>query len=379
MPTTRTVLPPNILLSQSNIYASQGNLYVLDANSGTRQQSHSIQGMAHLTVVNDMLYLNVSRFPDCDIRALRRNDGSLLWSHKIEGRLTDAPVIVDEIVYASIIEGTVYALRTWDGTLLWRSSVDPELDFPSSPGPIAFTSPTVVNDLVYFAPAVNSPLKPFVYVLNAKDGILLWKAEIIGSISFPLVVVDGVIYISNHNGCSALDAYDGVSIWQHKKNSPIYSPCSSLVLVDEMLYMSFSEMRHDVSFSASKEMGYQRQAFLCARRTSDGSLVWQQQLGITTGANTPTSPVVIQDTIYVGTDDGFLSAYRAEDGTSLWRYKTGGMLLSSPVGKSDVVYVGANDGYVYALRASDGVLLWRTFVSVALTSVSSINIKIQER
>jgi outer membrane protein assembly factor BamB len=79
-----------------------------------------------------------------------------------------------------------------------------------------------------------------------------------------------------------------------------------------------------------------------------------------------------------GIGEGSLSAFQTSDGAPLWHYKTGGALLSSPTGANEVVYVGVNDGSVYALRASDGALLWQTFVSVAITAVSSISIHLKK-
>ena len=90
-------------------------------------------------------------------------NGTSLWSYRIEGRLCGAPVVVDGVVYASVAEGTIYALQASDGTLLWRSPIDLGPDVPSFLGPIIFAPPTVVEKTVYIAPAVNAPLNPFVY------------------------------------------------------------------------------------------------------------------------------------------------------------------------------------------------------------------------
>ncbi len=376
MPTTSTVLPPHLVLSQSMLYASQGNIYALDASSGTVRQSYSTKGLTYPTVVDDTLYLTVSCHPDYLVQALYVSDGSLRWSSQVAGRLTaDAPVIIDGVVYVSLVEGMLYALHAHNGSLLWRTPIDLGPDVPSFLGPIAFASPTVVDQVVYFAPAVNAPLTPFVYAFQAKDGTLLWKAQITGSTIFPLAVVDEVIYFSTQRGCSVLRASDGSAIWEQETRG---QTCSPPVVMNGRVYLSLSEDRHDVLSSEPGQQRHWQEAFLSALDASDGSLLWEHQFGIPTGAGHPTTPLVTPDAIYIGANDGSLYAFQAGDGVPRWHYKTGGALVSSPTEANGVVYVSANDGSVYALRSSDGTLLWQTFVSVSVTAGSSVGMHLNK-
>ena len=373
MLTTSAVLPPDIVLSPSTVYASQGSVYALEASSGTLGQRYPINGLACPTLVNDVLYMNVSHHPDSMIQALHRDDGAPLWSYRVDGRLADAPVIANGVVYTSVAEGTIYALQASDGTLLWRSTIDLGPDVPSFLGPIVFASPTVVEKVLYLAPAVNPPLQPFVYAFHTKDGTLLWRAPLDNSTTFPLTVVNGVLYLSTHSSCLALRASDGSSLWQYEINAWV---CSSPVVVDGVLCISLSTLRQAFELG---QLRHRHEAFICMLQASDGSLLWQQQLGSTTGAEYPTAPVAAHGTIYIGANDGYLYALRAGDGTLLWSYKTNATGLSSPKVAGGVLYVGANDGCVYALHAADGVLLWRTFVSASVTvSLSSVIVRHEE-
>lgn len=371
--TTRTILPPKLVLSQSVVYASQGNIYALDVGKGTVRQQYSLQGQTCLTVLEDILYLNVSCHPDYTVQALSGSDGTSLWSYKVEGRLNGSPVIVDGVVYVSVVEGTIYALQASDGKVLWHSAINPGSSDSSFLYPITFASPTVVNEVVYLASAVNPPLKPFMYAFQAKTGELLWKAQIAGSTSSSLTIIDGVIYINTHHGCFALHTIDGSCIWQHKTKAHVYS---QPIVLNGIVYTCLTELRNDRSFSTVGDIEHQLQVFLCARQTSDGSLFWRKQLGITSGVGNTTFPVIIQNAIYIGADNGVLYAFQTDDCLPLWSFKTEGNLLSPPTGAGGVVYVGANDGFVYALRAEDGVLLWKTFVSVTLSVASSLSINI---
>ena len=239
MQTRSTVLPPGIVHSQAMVYANQGDIYALEASSGTLLQSYSIQGLGHPPVVNDVLYINVSRHPDYTIQALRSSDGAPLWSYKVEGRLSGPPIIAGGVVFISITEGTIYALQASDGKLLWQYTIDLGPGIPSFLGPILFASPTIADEVVYISPAVNSPLKPFVYALQAKDGALLWKSQISDSTSFPLIFADGVIYIGTHSNFSALHASDGSPLWQHEISDQTRS---SPVVLDGIVYISLSQL-----------------------------------------------------------------------------------------------------------------------------------------
>lgn len=62
------------------------------------------------------------------------------------------------------------------------------------------------------------------------------------------------------------------------------------------------------------------------------------------------SPAVVDDTVYVGSNDGNLYAIATADGTERWRTETDDAVYSSPVVADGVVYVGSYDGTVYAVE-----------------------------
>lgn len=63
-------------------------------------------------------------------------------------------------------------------------------------------------------------------------------------------------------------------------------------------------------------------------------------------------------TVYVGSDDGYVYALDAADGTQLWTFETGSRVEASPTVVNGTVYVGSSDEYVYALDATDGTQQW---------------------
>ncbi|MCA9019928.1 MAG: PQQ-binding-like beta-propeller repeat protein, partial [Planctomycetaceae bacterium] len=71
-------------------------------------------------------------------------------------------------------------------------------------------------------------------------------------------------------------------------------------------------------------------------------------------------PVAVGDRILVGSPlDGNLSAFDANTGDVLWRYETNGPIRFAPVVVEDNVLFGSDDGYLYCLNLTDGILRWK--------------------
>ncbi len=71
------------------------------------------------------------------------------------------------------------------------------------------------------------------------------------------------------------------------------------------------------------------------------------------------SPAVADGMVYFGSNDHYLYAVKAADGTQSWRFKTGSRVSSSPAVAAGRVYFVSYDGYVYALDARSGELRWK--------------------
>ena len=71
------------------------------------------------------------------------------------------------------------------------------------------------------------------------------------------------------------------------------------------------------------------------------------------------SPAVVNNVVYVGSDNGWFFAINATDGTERWTFKeTAGDIDSSPAVVDNVIYFGNYDYGVYALNL-DGDLIWK--------------------
>jgi outer membrane protein assembly factor BamB len=77
-----------------------------------------------------------------------------------------------------------------------------------------------------------------------------------------------------------------------------------------------------------------------------------------TGSTINSSPAVVNDVVYIGSDDRKLYALNATTGKPLWIVTTGDRVYSSPAVKNGIVYVGSSDGKLYAFEAMTGKTIW---------------------
>ncbi len=91
-----------------------------------------------------------------------------------------------------------------------------------------------------------------------------------------------------------------------------------------------------------------------------------------TGGSIATSPAIVNDTVYIGSWDGYEYALDALTGVVKWKTFLGQTfakpcqpqtigITSSATVVNNVVYVGGGDAYWYALNALTGAVLWRVF------------------
>jgi outer membrane protein assembly factor BamB len=89
---------------------------------------------------------------------------------------------------------------------------------------------------------------------------------------------------------------------------------------------------------------------ILALRVADGSIAWRHDRG----SPYTTTPLVHEGLLYVLTDNGILSAYRATDGTRIYQQRVSresGAFSASPVAADGRLYLASEDGRIYVVRA----------------------------
>jgi len=100
--------------------------------------------------------------------------------------------------------------------------------------------------------------------------------------------------------------------------------------------------------------GHTAGATLTARRAASLHPVWTATLG---GAIDGT-PVVVGQTVIVGTESGTLAAFDLRNGKQAWSTGGLGKITASPAVAQGVAVIGSTNGHVYGLRVSDGRRIW---------------------
>ena len=85
-----------------------------------------------------------------------------------------------------------------------------------------------------------------------------------------------------------------------------------------------------------------------------GVVRWRTRIGAS-----ESSPMLMNDLVYVGDWLGKVYALDAETGAVRWSFKTGGAIKGGVASDGRTVYIGSYDGRVYAIDARSGRLRWR--------------------
>jgi outer membrane protein assembly factor BamB len=317
--------PPNGL----SVYVGTGDgkVYALNANDGSVRWSYQTGGAIKSSpaVSNGILYIGST---DNSLYALQTSDGSLLWSFKTGRSIEASPLVVNGLVYVSSDDTVFYALNAQTGALVWKYG-NPGLNFSQA-------TPTYANGEVYFSTTA-------VYAADALTGANVRTVGAPPSGYGDLLVVNGVLYVSNGNGIQAFDVSTGTLLYT--QNS-IFAPSSSPVVVNGILYI-----------------GDGTPSYVDALDAATGSILWRTH----TGSVIQSKPVIANGILYIGSDDRYVYALKASDGTFLWRSQTGGFLLSYPTVVNGILYIGCEDGGVYAFNTADGSLVWRALTPGLIT------------
>lgn len=91
----------------------------------------------------------------------------------------------------------------------------------------------------------------------------------------------------------------------------------------------------------------------------DGTYLW----GFGTGGRIRSSPLVVGDDVYVGSDDHRLYKIDLRSGAMIWEYATAGAVRGAPVLAGGLVCVTSADGSLHAIDADTGLGAWTSAIA----------------
>ncbi|HLD43749.1 MAG TPA: PQQ-binding-like beta-propeller repeat protein [Candidatus Nanoarchaeia archaeon] len=244
-------------------------------------------------------------------------------------------------------------------TVLWKWTVG-DFEQIGYDGNFEANWPIIDNGMVFIAPED-------IFALDLKTGKKIWSyaGEIRKFFPRGLAAGKGKLFASVNAGDNldnlpagfvyALDAGTGEFLWKYQTQKGI---SHSLPL-----------------FAENKLFVGDDSGTIYALDEAHGNLIWKKYLEDAEVVHS--SPAYSDGKIFVGTEGSqrsnanpsHLYALDAETGKELWRFKVDyiqgklNLIHSTPAVLEDVVYVGSENGYFYALDANDGSLIWKNKIA----------------
>lgn len=271
---------------------------------------------------------------DGHLRSLEARFGTLVWKTKFGvriwneiayGGMRSSPLIDGGRIFMGACDGVYRAIDLDSGRILWETD---------GGGVGAMSSPALWNGTLFVGH--DGVKNTHLFALDPASGAVRWRFPVPSQIFSTPAVADGVVYVHVRNDhVYALRAADGSLVWKTPAALP-EEPWRQVWMNPSK--SSPAVARGRVFVGIGKD--------LVALDRATGRVLWKAA----TGGKVDSSPLVVGETVYVGSDDRVFSALAAGDGRKVWSFETGGRISSSPTSADGLVVIGASDGVLYAFE-----------------------------
>jgi outer membrane protein assembly factor BamB len=291
-----------------------------------------------------------------EIVSLDVSTGESEWNVTTEGGIWATAAYHDGSLYAGSSNGTVYRIESSSGKVIWRFET----------GRPIFSSPKVAGDTVYvgvssFNAHQVSEGDFYVYALNVSDGSVVWRNEVDQGVFAPPAVENGTVYFGDQNGTLyAMDASDGDVRWTFDTRNE-YTANSSF----DARYLDDPLVRFGGITSAPTVVDgriyFGSYNGVLYGLNESGGEVWSTDMRDTRSDGEldgviASSPAVVNGSVYVGDYGNKFRSVDAGTGETNWNHSVY-MTKPSPILSDDQVVVGTNDG-VLSLNGFSGERVW---------------------
>jgi outer membrane protein assembly factor BamB len=270
-------------------------------------------------VANGVVYFGSG---DGNVYAVDAAEGSLKWKFKTGDVVHASPAIADGTVFIGSWDSFFYALDASTGDLKWKFKTGEDPDIHNQQG--IQSSAAVVDGTVFFGCR-----DAHLYALDEKTGEKKWSYSTKGSwvIASP-AVRDGKVYFTTSDTALLLaaDAKKGDILFSlNFKGWPLFS---SPAIAGDVIYVGSNAGTLNAVDLKSQQVGW---TFATENARKNGP-------GLTKPDGKPNYEAVFASDFY----DDIMAGYV--------KLQAVGPILSSPVVVDNMVYVGSVDGNVYALE-----------------------------
>lgn len=222
------------------------------------------------------------------------------------------------------------------------------------------SSPAIVDDTIY----VNR-YDGTVFAMDATRFAIEWRKPLGGSITTSPSVVDGVVYVGTAERSTSGGVQERSSSFESSHTVYALSASNGSVRwaldLGPIVFSSPAVVDNSVYVGSQRGRIYEIDAMT-------GAVRWHASVD----GEIRSSPAVVNDTVYVDDSVGTIHAFDTATGRERWRVTITDGVISTPAVANDTVYVGGSDGRVYALDAATGTERWNVSVDDAVVSSPAV-------
>ncbi|GAB5441231.1 MAG: PQQ-like beta-propeller repeat protein [Fuerstiella sp.] len=222
------------------------------------------------------------------------------------------------------------------------------------------TSPIVEDGVVYVAHDQKPP--SFLYAISASDGSMIWKLPRAGKracYSTPCLRTTAadrqeVVFTHCFEGVSGHDLRTGQQLWLadvfgRSSQRALGSP----VLTDELVIATSGAVGGDRQLVAVRPTVQAEQKETPSN--ADAAKFINAAEAYRTIRQTPhvPTPLVVNDLLFLVSDQGIASCLHAASGESIWKQRLGGTFFASPICINNAIYCVDVDGQVTVFAAEE--------------------------
>jgi outer membrane protein assembly factor BamB/serine/threonine protein kinase len=335
-----TVAPITISDGKLLVATRGSNIFALDAVTGdTDWELETTTPLDVSAVIADDYVFVVSR--DSRVTAVELDSGDTIWSTDIDSPSFGWVGVDEGNLFTVTNDGRIHALDAATGTPRWRLSTGNKFQA----APAVSEGRLVIATLkrrVLFLNAFTGATNLTYLTRSAVDG----TPATVGNVAF-IAGNDQVIRAVNVHANnkplekSALKWWAQFFVWGVAPFPPAQSGTIWTHYLGEVVHTSAAATGERVIVAGIEGTVWNLNA-------DDGKEVWRVEIG--DFQPRPTSPIVINNVVYIGTESGRIHALDAASGNTLWTFDADAAIAGNPAFADGFLYFVTIRGTVYALE-----------------------------
>ncbi|PLB86033.1 metallophosphoesterase [Dysgonamonadaceae bacterium] len=305
---------------------------------------------------------------DGEIKAATTSNGRNVWSYQTKGKIYSTPTVYKGVVWCASTDSCIYGLNVRSGKLLHKLKTDKAI----------VSSPVCVENKVIVVGGDGH-----CRAWRVDNGLLVWDFDSVRNfvVTRPLIDDETLFFGSWGNEFYAIDSHNGSLRWKWSsgQTNRMFSPAQvwpveshgRIYLVSPDRYMTVLDKKtgkviwrySDTENRVRESIGISENGNTVYAKTMEGKIIaldatvpLRSVNWISSGENmgyelAPTSLVEKKGLVLVPTDKGLIYAYRADNGSYLWKYRISDALITMILpADNNEIYVSAMDGKLLKLK-----------------------------